>query len=155
MSSRVILSLILPVTFFTLVAVVVAGYNTAVMEHWLPEFLPMLRTSSLPYQLTAPALALLLVYRTEASYSRFEEGRKAWTKVISGTNDFARQVIASVDGLSNATIKKALLMYIVAFPIALKCHLIYGFDAKQDLQAFLEGDAAIHHIKLGFSFYRV
>ncbi|GAB2232307.1 hypothetical protein Droror1_Dr00011339 [Drosera rotundifolia] len=140
LSSRVILSLIPPVTFFTLVAVVVAGYNTAVMEHWLPKFLPVLRTSSLPYQLTAPALALLLVFRTEASYSRFEEGRKAWTKVISGTNDFARQVIASVDGLSNATIKKALLMYIVAFPIALKCHLIYGSDAKQDLQTFLEAD---------------
>ncbi|KAL9272256.1 Voltage-dependent chloride channel 1, chloroplastic-like protein [Drosera capensis] len=140
LSSRVILSLIPPVTFFTLVAVVVAGYNTAVMEHWLPEFLPVLRTSSLPYQLTAPALALLLVFRTEASYSRFEEGRKAWTKVISGTNDFARQVIASVDGLSNAAIKKALLMYIVAFPIALKCHLLYGSDAKKDLQAFLEAD---------------
>ncbi|KAL9252292.1 Voltage-dependent chloride channel 1, chloroplastic-like protein [Drosera capensis] len=140
LSSRVILSLIPPVTFFTLVAVVVAGYNTAVMEHWLPEFLPVLRASSLPYQLTAPALALLLVFRTEASYSRFEEGRKAWTKVISGTNDFARQVISSVDGLSNVAIKKALLMYIVAFPIALKCHLIYGSDAKQDLQDFLEAD---------------
>ncbi|RZC64702.1 hypothetical protein C5167_008392 [Papaver somniferum] len=36
--------------------------------------------------LTAPALALLLVFRTEASYSSFEEGRKACTKVIAGTN---------------------------------------------------------------------
>ncbi|KAL9254562.1 Voltage-dependent chloride channel 1, chloroplastic-like protein [Drosera capensis] len=111
LSSRVILSLIPPVTFFTLVAVAFAGYNTAVMEHWLPEFLPVLRASSLPYQLTAPALALLLVFRTEASYSRFEEGRKAWTMVISGTNDFFRQ-----------------------------CHLIYGSDAKQDQQDFLEAD---------------
>lgn len=80
----------------------------------------MLRASSLPYQLTAPALALLLVFRTEASYSRFEEGRKAWTKVVSGTNDFARQVIAGVANSSDAPLKNALLQYIMAFPVALK-----------------------------------
>lgn len=79
-----------------------------------------MRASSLPYQLTAPALALLLVFRTEASYSRFEEGRKAWTKVISGANDFARQVIATVDSSRDAALKNALLHYIMAFPVALK-----------------------------------
>jgi len=104
------------------VAVVIAGYNTAVDMNLLPEFFPVLRASSLPYQLTAPALALLLVFRTEASYSRFVEGRKAWTKVLAGTKDFARQVIANVDGLSDGdrVIKKNLLRYIMAFPVALK-----------------------------------
>ncbi|GMH00523.1 hypothetical protein Nepgr_002362 [Nepenthes gracilis] len=143
LSSRVILSLIPPVTFFTIVAVVVASYNSAVTIHWLPDLFPVLRASSLPYQLTAPALALLLVFRTEASYARFEEGRKAWTKVIAGTNDFASQVIATVDGSSNVknmAIKKALLQYVMAFPVALKCHLIYGSDFRQDLQSFLEAD---------------
>lgn len=109
-----------PVVAFTLVAVVVAGYNSAVLEHWLPGFFPVLRASSLPYQLTAPALALLLVFRTEASYARFEEGRKAWTKVVSGTNDFAGQVIAVVENSADAPLKKALLHYIMAFPYALK-----------------------------------
>lgn len=93
--------------------------------HWLPEFFPTLRASSLPYQLTAPALALLLVFRTEASYSRYEEGRKAWTKVVAGTNDFARQVIASVEGSSEKSLKKAILQYIMAFPISLK---VCGFS---------------------------
>lgn len=74
----------------------------------------------MPYQLTAPALALLLVFRTEASYSRFEEGRKAWMKVIAGTNDLARQVISGVENSVNAPLKKALLQYIMAFPVALK-----------------------------------
>ncbi|KAA8516037.1 hypothetical protein F0562_019216 [Nyssa sinensis] len=140
LSSRVILSLIPPVIAFTSVAVLIAAYNTAVSLHWLPEFFPLLRSSSLPYQLTAPALALLLVFRTEASYSRFEEGRKAWTKVISGTNDFARQVISSVGSSSDALLKKALLQYIMAFPVALKCHLIYGSDIRRDLQNLLEVD---------------
>lgn len=140
LSSRVILSLIPPVIAFTSVAVFVACYNTAVSLNWLPEFFPVLRASSLPYQLTAPALALLLVFRTEASYSRFEEGRKAWTKVVSGTNDFARQVIASVEGSSDEYLKKALLQYITAFPVVLKCHVIYGSDIRQDLQNLLEVD---------------
>lgn len=120
LSSRVILSLVPPVLAFTTVAVIIASYNSAVLLHWLPEFFPVLRASSLPYQLTAPALALLLVFRTEASYSRYEEGRKAWTKVISGTNDFARQVIAYVVCTTDALLKHALLQYIMAFPVALK-----------------------------------
>ncbi|KAF8380245.1 hypothetical protein HHK36_027728 [Tetracentron sinense] len=140
LSSRVILSLIPPVIFFTSVALAIASYNSAISLHWLPEFFPLLRASSLPYQLTAPALALLLVFRTEASYSRFEEGRKAWTKIIAGTNDFARQVMASVDSSSDAPLKEALLQYIMAFPVALKCHVIYGSDIKRDLQNLLKED---------------
>ncbi|KAK3008011.1 hypothetical protein RJ639_014478 [Escallonia herrerae] len=139
LSSRVILSLVPPVIAFTSVAAAIASYNTAVSLHWLPGFLPVLRASPLPYQLTAPALALLLVFRTEASYSRFDEGRKAWTKVVAGTNDFARQAIASVDS-SDALLKEALLQYIIAFPVALKCHVIYGSDIGRDLKNLLEVD---------------
>ncbi|GAA0150726.1 hypothetical protein LIER_09601 [Lithospermum erythrorhizon] len=140
LSSRVILSLIPPVIAFTSFAVLIASYNTAVSLHWLPEFCPVLRASSLPYQLTAPALALLLVFRTEASYSRFEEGKKAWTKVIAGANDFAVQVIAGVGNSSDVMLKKALLQYIIAFPVALKCHIINGSNIANDLQDLLEED---------------
>ncbi|GAV81053.1 Bestrophin domain-containing protein [Cephalotus follicularis] len=140
LSSRVILSLIPPVIAFTSVATVIACYNSAVESLLLPSFLPVLRASSLPYQLTAPALALLLVFRTEASYSRFEEGRKTWTKVVAGTNDFARLVMASVDNSSNSSLKNALLSYIIAFPVALKCHVIHGSDIGGDLQTLLEVD---------------
>lgn len=139
-SSRVILSLVPPVMAFTSVAVFIASYNTAVDLELLPGFFPVLRASSLPYQLTAPALALLLVFRTEASYSRFEEGRYAWTKVISGTNDFARQVIACIQGSGDELIKKQLLRYIMAFPMALKCHLLYGSDIGRDLEPLLDVD---------------
>ncbi|KAJ4904312.1 hypothetical protein Rs2_18263 [Raphanus sativus] len=144
-SSRVILSLIPPVFFFTTVAVLIAGYNSAVGSDLLPSFFPVLRASSLPYQLTAPALALLLVFRTEASYSRFEQGRKAWVKIITGTNDLARQVVSSVNGSSGddddeLIIRDALLRYIAAFPVALKCHVIYGSDIADDLRNVVEDD---------------
>ncbi|OAY49185.1 UPF0187 protein At3g61320, chloroplastic [Manihot esculenta] len=140
LQSRVILSLIPPVLAFTSVAAIIAIYNSSVEMQLLPGFFPLLRASSLPYQLTAPALALLLVFRTEASYSRFEEGRKAWTKVISGANDFARQVIATVDSSRDAALKNALLHYIMAFPVALKCHVMYGSDIVRDLRNLLEVD---------------
>lgn len=142
-SSRVILSLIPPVFFFTTVAVLIAGYNSAVGLELLPSFFPVLRASPLPYQLTAPALALLLVFRTEASYSRFEQGRKAWVKIITGTNDLARQVVSSVNGSSGddeLIIRDALLRYIAAFPVALKCHVIYGSDIADDLRSVVEED---------------
>ncbi|KAG2284930.1 hypothetical protein Bca52824_044534 [Brassica carinata] len=142
-SSRVILSLIPPVSFFTTVAILIAGYNSAVGSGLLPSgFFPVLRASSLPYQLTAPALALLLVFRTEASYSRFEQGRKAWVKIITGTNDLARQVVSSVNGSSGdeLVIRDALLRYIAAFPVALKCHVIYGSDVADDLRNVVEED---------------
>ncbi|KAJ7962381.1 hypothetical protein O6P43_017616 [Quillaja saponaria] len=142
LSSRVILSLVPPVIAFTSVAALIASYNSAVLMHWLPEFFPVLRASSLPYQLTASALALLLVFRTEASYSRYQEGRKAWTKVIAVTNDFARQVMAGVDNSGDMQLKKALLQYIVAFPVVLKCHVLNGSDVRRDIQNLLEVDDA-------------
>ncbi|KAL0848564.1 hypothetical protein Bca101_021811 [Brassica carinata] len=141
-SSRVILSLIPPVFFFTSVAVVIASYNSAVALDWLPGgVFPILRSSSLPYQLTAPALALLLVFRTEASYSRYEEGRKAWVGIIAGTDDLARQVICSVDGFGDELVVRDLLLrYVAAFPVALKCHVTYGSDVARDLRNLIEGD---------------
>ncbi|RYR74338.1 hypothetical protein Ahy_A02g009012 [Arachis hypogaea] len=71
LSSRVVLSLLPPVLAFTTFAAAIAAYNYAVSAHFLlPEYFPVLRASSLPYELTAPALALLLIFQIEASYAR-------------------------------------------------------------------------------------
>lgn len=119
-SSRAILSLIPPVGTVTAISVAVALYNTIVLTGWLPSFIPLLHASPLSYQLTAPALALLLVFRTEASYSRYDEARKTWTKVISSSKDIARQSIAWAQRPLDYQQKNLLLDYILAFPVALK-----------------------------------
>ncbi|PKA53925.1 UPF0187 protein [Apostasia shenzhenica] len=153
LSSRVILSLVPPVSAFTSFAAALALYNTAVALQWLPELFPLLHASSLPYQLTAPALALLLVFRTEASYARFVEGRKAWMSVVAGASEMAGVMMSSISkggGVAvDAGLKKALLSYIMAFPVALKCHVISGSDIKADLETLLEEDdlAVILHSK--------
>lgn len=140
LSSRVILSLIPPVCIFTALAVAIAAYNTAVVCDLFPPFMPLLHASSLPYQLTAPALALLLVFRTEASYSRYDEGRKAWTNVISGAKDFARQAVTWIRVSDDAHLKDKLLQYIMAFPVVLKCHITHGSDMRHDLGTLLQED---------------
>lgn len=119
-SSRAILSLIPPVGTMTAISLAVAVYNTIVLTGWLPSIVPLLHASSLSYQLTAPALALLLVFRTEASYSRYDEARKTWTKVISSSKDMARQSMAWAQSPSDHQRKKLLLDYILAFSVALK-----------------------------------
>ncbi|KAH7662995.1 Bestrophin/UPF0187 protein [Dioscorea alata] len=141
-SSRVILSLVPPVLSFTAIAAALAAYNSAVASGWLPAWFPLLHASSLPYQLTAPALALLLVFRTEASYARFQEGRNAWMKVMAGADELAGMVISmgARDGGVDAGVRRALLNYIMAFPVALKCHVVNSPDVKADLQNCLEED---------------
>jgi predicted membrane chloride channel (bestrophin family) len=99
-----------------------------------------LHASPLSFQLTAPALALLLVFRTEASYSRYDEARKTWTKVISSAKDVARQSMAWAQKPSDFDQKKQLLDYILAFPVALKCHLLYGSDFEKELREILKED---------------
>lgn len=46
------------------------------------------------FNLTAFALSLLLVFRTNSSYDRWWEGRKLWGGVVNRTRDFVRQVSA-------------------------------------------------------------
>uniref|UniRef100_A0A0D9VNB7 Uncharacterized protein n=1 Tax=Leersia perrieri TaxID=77586 RepID=A0A0D9VNB7_9ORYZ len=139
LSSRVILSLVPPVSAFTAVAAAVATYNTL-----LPAY--ALTASSLPYQLTAPALALLLVFRTEASYARFDEGRKAWMRVLAAAADLAGMAMRHTPAAQphynqiHHTGTSALVNYILAFPVALKCHIISHSDVRSDLQGLLSGD---------------
>lgn len=119
-SSRVIVSLVPPVFTFTAGAIGVAAYNTALKFSLFPSYFPLLHAASLPYELTAPALALLLVFRTDASYSRYDEARKTWTSVISTTKDLARHCAQFIKSSQDVALKSSLLSYIMAFPISLK-----------------------------------
>ncbi|KAG2328533.1 hypothetical protein Bca52824_011261 [Brassica carinata] len=64
------------------------------------------------------------------------------TRATQETNDLARQVISSVNGCpgDELIIRDALLRYIAAFPVELKCHVIYGSDIADDLRNVIEED---------------
>lgn len=48
--------------------------------------------SSVPHSLIGAALSLLLVFRTNASYDRFWEGRKLWGTIVNESRNLARTV---------------------------------------------------------------
>jgi len=49
------------------------------------------RLSALPFTLASPALGLLPVFRTNASYARWVEARVAWGRVVSHCRNVMRQ----------------------------------------------------------------
>ena len=61
--------------------------------HLLPASWPQLALNTGDaFNQTSFALSLLLVFRTNTSYSRWEEARKAWGQLANRSRDFARQV---------------------------------------------------------------
>ena len=59
----------------------------------LPVYLPTLSIEATgPFSLTSFALSLLLVFRTNTSYARWDEARSIWGGVTNRSRDILRQV---------------------------------------------------------------
>jgi predicted membrane chloride channel (bestrophin family) len=52
---------------------------------------------SLPFQLSSPALGLILVFRTNASYARWSEARAIWARIISNCVNLVRMASTFID----------------------------------------------------------
>jgi len=61
------------------------------------QFLPKLGLPLQAFTLTSPALGLLLVFRTNTSYQRWDEARKNWGMNINHTRDLVRMANAYYD----------------------------------------------------------
>eukprot|EP00586_Coscinodiscus_wailesii_P015475 CAMPEP_0172518690 /NCGR_PEP_ID=MMETSP1066-20121228/290932_1 /TAXON_ID=671091 /ORGANISM="Coscinodiscus wailesii, Strain CCMP2513" /LENGTH=654 /DNA_ID=CAMNT_0013301127 /DNA_START=83 /DNA_END=2050 /DNA_ORIENTATION=+ len=62
------------------------------------SFLPALTLPMSAFTLTSPSLGLLLVFRTNSSYQRWDEARKNWGMNINHTRDLVRLANAYYDG---------------------------------------------------------
>ncbi|MBL8602314.1 MAG: hypothetical protein JNK72_10370 [Myxococcales bacterium] len=99
----------LTVTFFaTLVALV--------DHHWI-----RMATTEKVHGLVGPALSLLLVFRTNASYDRFWEARKLWGSIVNETRNYVRG--AKVYFGHDAALFARAVHWAVAFPYATMNHL--------------------------------
>lgn len=92
-------------------------------------------TSNVAYNLV---LGLLLVFRTNNSYDRYWEGRKAWGQIVIALRNLARtmQVSIPVQNQQEWQAKKRAFQLLIAFPIAVKLHLRENPD-NQELTDFL------------------
>eukprot|EP01043_Picozoa_sp_COSAG02_P010712 COSAG02_NODE_382_length_23409_cov_45.812999_6_plen_356_part_00 len=85
----------------------------------------------IPYQtvsVVGAALFFLVVFRTNASYDRWWEGRKKWGMIINRTRDFARQACSFVD---DHFLVDNMVRWTVAFAVCTKRHLRFERDLDE------------------------
>lgn len=139
-TSRVVYAIWPPVLSLTSIAAITTGYNEAVMAQALPHWMPLLHLSTLPLSFTASCLSLLLVFRTNSSYTRFDEARKAWATTLCRTRDMVRQALTWMQHPADAKKLQSFLNYAASFPYTLKSILVEDADIKSELSFLLEAE---------------
>ena len=128
--SRTVQSLLAPTAVCFAQTLAVAGYAGAHPDGW-PD-LP--RVGQEFFNLTGSALGLLLVFRTDASYNRWDEARQQWGELIFNGRNLMRlslHAFAEEGDAATAEARKCTLVkWTVAFGVLLKLHL--REDAKAD-----------------------
>eukprot|EP00976_Prorocentrum_cordatum_P058895 1174019-Prorocentrum_minimum.AAC.1 len=136
-SSRTYRAMIPAVGFVTSVAALAVFLNTpagaSFLAH-LPINFPAYPAARLPMSIInvpASALSLLLVFRTNASYDRFWEGRKLWGALVNRSRDIVRQALTFFAPEQYA-LKSQFVRYVTAFNFALKVHLRANMNLNED-----------------------
>lgn len=102
------------VLFIALLAVLVCGFYW-LDRHYIGWGVPSL--NQLGHMLIGIAVGLMVVFRTNASYDRFWEGRKMWGNIVNTTRNLARSAAAFAPPAED------LGQMIVAYPRCLTRHL--------------------------------
>ncbi|KAG2434369.1 hypothetical protein HYH02_012384 [Chlamydomonas schloesseri] len=85
------------------------------------------------FNLTTFALSLLLVFRTNSSYSRWWEARTIWGSVVNLSRNFCRQ---SLLWLPTREARVA-VRWMMAAPYLLKCHLRFNASVRENVSHIL------------------
>jgi putative membrane protein len=102
------------------VSSLIVGYNLIAELGLFSLNLPMLTLPMQPFSLTTSSLGLLLVFRTNASYTRWKEARLSWAVVSAKSFDLMRQAST---WMQNEKCIAALARYTVAFSKCLQWQL--------------------------------
>lgn len=94
------------------------------------DSIPLLQLPMDPFTLSSPALGLLLVFRTNACYSRWDEGRQAWGSIINNSRTCIRLGTTWVDPTKSGSIEKLerLADTVWAFSRSLMFHLLGSLE---------------------------
>lgn len=84
------------------------------IPRWIPGF--SLSVPSTVHTLVGTALGLLLVFRTNASYDRFWEGRKLWGGMVNECRNLARQANSTLTAAPE--LQRQLILWTASFPYA-------------------------------------
>jgi predicted membrane chloride channel (bestrophin family) len=92
--SSILRAIAVPVAFTTVFATLVCTYNAAIAKGIIKATLPQLVIPQALINLPSFCLSLLLVFRTNASYGRFDEARKMWGLMLNRSRDLTRQAVS-------------------------------------------------------------
>lgn len=135
--SGIIRSLRSPLLFVFFSSLSLVLYHTAKDRGWISRSFPTLSLSSTqPFTLSSLALSLLLVFRTNASYARFDEARTILGAILCRTRHLTRQGLAWIDP-EDADLIALLERWTIAFTYALAVHLRPDGDVRKELQSVL------------------
>jgi len=98
---------------------------------------------ALPFTMASPALGLLLVFRTNSSYQRWLEARKAWGRIVSHSRNIVRQAAVWLEAEDPDEAEEVLSELALAtwvFPRTLWAHLS---DPKTEPRFVKELEAAM------------
>ncbi|KAK9824364.1 hypothetical protein WJX72_009726 [[Myrmecia] bisecta] len=138
--SGAITALRFPLVLVALAACLVCSYQSALAADRLPAGFPSLAiVSHEPFNLSSFALSLLLVFRTNASYARWNEGRTAWGAVLNTSRRFARQGLSWFDPADLALLNM-LERWTIALSVSLLVQLRPDGNLEDALSAILLPD---------------
>jgi putative membrane protein len=103
----------------------VTGWSVVVTV--IHRYLYPVAVPSTVHTLVGIALGLLLVFRTNASYDRFWEGRRMWGGIVNETRNLGR--LASVALREHPSALKPILLWTIAFPYA----AMHGLRGQSDI----------------------
>ena len=78
--------------------------------------------NSMPHSFLVSALGLLLVFRTNSAYQRFNEGRKIWERILSLSRNLSRLTYL-YEGNLGAPKRRRVARLLAAFPYLLHHHI--------------------------------
>lgn len=135
-NSGVIRGLVRQALMVAALSSIVVFYNVLVeMKFFGPQSMPLLTFPALPFTLTSSSLGLLLVFRTNTAYARWNEARLNWSHISAKTFDVMRQCLAWL--ADKETVAKT-VRYLVAFARTSKWHVTDRVNTKR-LQDELSG----------------
>ena len=112
---------------------------------------PVLKLPLTPFTLASPSLGLLLVFRTNTAYKRWDEARKCWGLTINNSRNIARMATAwSSEAIEpNEEIRAQKLEHLAdciwAFPRSLARHMESPFTSEADYVADLRERLSPEH----------
>lgn len=122
----------------TTISAAIAVYETLLEVGVLPREWPGLTIeATAPLSLTSFALSLLLVFRTNSSYARWQEARCIWGGITNRSRDIVQQALTFVPG-NEPELVEMFKRWSIAYSKALMCHLRDDHDVKDELQGVLQ-----------------